>query len=83
MEAKEIFYCNLVLQNGKDYIYLKGVVYKEENGYYKNINYGIKEPLKVDKIDIIKSLGFENISNKFTEVTKSNEKRNNITGAYE
>jgi hypothetical protein len=83
MERKEIFYCNLTLQNGKDNMYLKNVVYKYNNGYFKNIRLGIKEPLKVLKIDIIKSLGFENISNKYYEVKKSNEKRNNITGAYE
>ena len=83
MERKEIFYCNLTLQDGKDNIYLKNVVYKEEDGYFKNIRLGIKEPLKVLKIDIIKSLGFENLSNEYTEIKKSEEKRNNITGAYE
>ena len=83
MKRKEIFYCNLTLQNGKDTIELNKVVYKEENGYFKNIRLGIKEPLKVIKIDIITSLGFENLSNEFTEVKKSNEKRNEITGAYE
>ena len=83
MERKEIFYCNLTLQDGKDIIELNKVVYKEENGYFKNIRLGIKEPLKVLKIDIITSLGFENLSNEFTEVKKSNEKRNEITGAYE
>ena len=63
MNVKEIFYCNLTLQNGKNNIYLKNVVYKEENGYFKNIRLGIKEPLKVVKVDIITSLGFENSSN--------------------
>jgi hypothetical protein len=63
MNVKEIFYCNLTLQSGKNNIYLKNVVYKEENGYFKNIRLGIKEPLKVIKIDIITSLGFENSSN--------------------
>ena len=63
MNLKEIFYCNLTLQNGKNNIYLKNVVYKEENGYFKNIRLGIKEPLKVVKVDIITSLGFENSSN--------------------
>ena len=83
MERKEIFYCNLILQNGKDNIYLKNVVYKDNNGYFKNTRLGIKEPLKVLKVDIIKSLGFENLSNEYTEIKKSDEKRNNITGAYE
>lgn len=83
MERKEIFYCNLTLQNGKDTIFLKNVVYKYEDGYFKNIRLGIKKPLKVLKIEIIASLGFENLTNEFTEVKKSDEKRNNITGAYE
>jgi hypothetical protein len=83
MQPKEIFYCNLTLFNGKDKIILKEVVYKESNGYYKNVRLGIKEPLKVLNVDVIKSLGFESISNGYTEVTKSDEKRNNITGAYE
>ncbi len=83
MERKEIFYCNLTLQNGKDTIYLKNVVYKEEDGFFKNIRLGIKEPLKVIKIDVISSLGFENLSNEYTEVKQSSEKRNKITGAYE
>ena len=36
MERKEIFYCDLTLQNGKNTIKLNKVVYKEENGYFKN-----------------------------------------------
>jgi hypothetical protein len=83
MERKEIFYCNLTLQNGKNNIELQKVVYKEEDGYFKNIRLGIKEPLKVIKVDVITSLGFENLSNEYTEVKQSKEKRNNITGAYE
>ena len=83
MERKEIFYCNLTLQNGKNNIYLKNVVYKYDNGYFKNTRLGIKEPLKVLKIEVIKSLGFENLSNEYDAVKKSDEKRNNITGAYE
>ena len=83
MERKEIFYCNLTLQDDKNNIYLKNVVYKYEDGYFKNIRLGIKIPLKVLKIDVITSLGFENLTNEFTEVKKSNEKRNEITGAYE
>jgi len=83
MKRKEIFYCNLTLQNGKDKIHLKNVVYKDNNGYFKNTRLGIKEPLKVLKVEVIKSLGFENLSNEYTEIKKSDEKRNNITGAYE
>jgi hypothetical protein len=82
-KRKEIIYCNLTLQKGKDKIYLKNVVYKYEDGFFKNTRLGIKEPLKVLKVEKIESLGFENKSNLYTEVKKSNEKRNNITGAYE
>jgi hypothetical protein len=71
------------LQNGKDKLYLKNVVYKETDGYFKNIRLGVKKPLKVLKVEVIKSLGFENLSNEYDEVKKSNEKRNNITGAYD
>lgn len=67
MNLKEIFYCNLTLQNGKKTIYLKNVVYKEEDGYFKNIRLGIKEPLKVIKVDVITSLGFENSINKISK----------------
>jgi hypothetical protein len=83
MECKEIFYCNLTLQKEKEMLYLKNVVYKETDGYFKNTRLGVKEPLKVLKVEVIKSLGFENLSNEYDEVKKSNEKRNNITGAYE
>ena len=83
MERKEIVFCNLILQNGKDKIHLKNVVYKDEGGYFKNIRLGIKEPLKVLNVEVIKSLGYENKSNEYTEVNKSNEIRNKITGAYE
>jgi hypothetical protein len=60
MEKKEIFYCNLTLQNGKKNLFLKNVVYKEADGYFINKRLGILQPLKVLKIDIIHSLGFEN-----------------------
>ena len=39
--------------------------------------------MEINKIIKHKSLGFQNTQNGFTEVSKSNEKRNNITGAYE
>jgi hypothetical protein len=83
MERKEIFYCNLTLQDGKNKVDLKNVVYKDEGGLFKNTRLGITKPLKVIKIDIIASLGFENLTNEYTEVKMSNEKRNEITGAYE
>lgn len=75
MEKREILYCNLtVLKNNKKTI-INEVVFKNIDGYYKGN--------KVLDIDVICSLGFENLTNEFTEVKKSDEKRNNITGAYE
>lgn len=82
-EKKEIIYCNLTLKKGKEIIYLKEVVYKHTDGFFKNSRLGINQPLQVIKIEKIASLGFENNSKSFTEVKKSNEIRNKITGAYE
>jgi hypothetical protein len=39
--------------------------------------------MEIKEIFKHKSLGFQNSQLGFTEVSKSNEKRNNITGAYE
>lgn len=33
---KEIIFCNLILQNGKNKLHLKNVVYKHTDGYFKN-----------------------------------------------
>ena len=60
MKKKEIFYCNLTLLNGTKKLFLKNVVYKETDGYFINKRLGILQPLKVLKVDIIHSLGFEN-----------------------
>lgn len=88
MTLKEIFYCNLIVTHKNKKIIIKEVVYKDVNGYYDNIReltkYGIKDKIKVDKIDVIHSMGFENPPlNKFSELKKADEKRNKITGAYE
>jgi hypothetical protein len=75
MERKEIVYCNLtILKNNKKKI-LNEVVFKNVDGFYKGN--------KVLDIDVICSLGYENLTKEFTEIKKSDEKRNNITGAYE
>jgi len=80
--AREIFYCNLKVLNDNQVVDVKEVVYKDVDGYYRNMKL-FKKPVKVLNIDIIKSLGFENVTSEFTSVQKSDEKRNNITGAYE
>jgi len=75
IDFDEIVYCNLtIIKNGKKNI-LKEVVYKHKDGYYKGF--------EVVHIDILKRLGFENKSKGFDIAKKSDEKRNNITGAYE
>lgn len=84
---KEIFFCNLIVEHNKKKLSIKEVVYKESDGYYHNktalSKYGINEKVKVLNVDIIKSMGFENIDTGYTVVGKSNEKRNETTGAYE
>jgi hypothetical protein len=81
--AKEIFYCNLtVLFKGKP-VELKEVVYKETDGYYRKKTLFKEEPVKVIKVDVIKSLGFSVEQNGHTEVKKSDEQRNKVTGAYD
>lgn len=75
MERKEIFYCNLVVLKDKKKVNINKVVFKNIDGYYKGN--------EVLEIDVICSLGFENNLSSYTEIKKSEEKRNNITGAYE
>lgn len=75
MERKEIFYCNLVVLKDKKKVNINNVVFKNVDGYYKGN--------EVLEIDVICSLGFENNLSSYTEIKKSEEKRNNITGAYE
>jgi len=82
MKAKEIILCNLTLLENKKTIILKNVVYKNSNGYYKNYRLGIKKPLKVINVECIKSLGFESLKKGHSEVLKSDNKRDDITGAY-
>ena len=82
MKQREIILCNLTLLENKKKIILKDVVYKESNGYYKNNRLGIKKPLKVINVEFIKSLGFESMKKGYTEVSKSDNERDDVTGAY-
>jgi len=79
---REIFYCNLTVDFKGKATLVKEVVYKETDGYYRKKSM-FTEPVKVLKVDIIKSLGFEVENLSHTDVTKSDEQRNKITGAYE
>lgn len=75
MKKDEIVYCNLTVLRNKKKKVLTQVVYKEKDGYYKGE--------KVLDIEVIKSLGFANNTKDYTEVKKSNETRNTVTGAYD
>ena len=79
---REIFYCNLtVVFKGKPTL-VKEVVYKETDGYYRKKSL-FTDPVKVLNVEVIKSLGFEVEQEGHTEVKKSDEHRNTITGAYD
>lgn len=71
----EIVYCNLtIIKNGKKNT-IKEIVYKYKDGFYKGF--------KVVNVEVLSRLGFENKADGFDIAKKSDEKRNNITGAYE
>jgi len=75
LKKDEIVYCNLtVISDGKKKK-INQVVYKEKDGYYKGE--------RVIEVDLIKIIGYANNTNDYTEVKKSNEQRNTVTGAYE
>lgn len=88
IDLKEIVFCNLtVIYKNKTYE-LEKVVYKNKgNNTFCNMrilkDLNIKECVKIEKIDIISRLGFENKAKGFTEVKANTEIRNKITGAYE
>lgn len=75
MKKDEIVYCNLTVLRNKKKKVLPQVVYREKDGFYKGE--------KVLNVEVIKSLGFSNNSKKYTEVKKSNETRNTVTGSYD
>lgn len=75
MERREILFCNLTVLDGKKQKNIdKCVILKGDTIYKKK---------KIIKVEFLKSLGFENKATGFVTAEKSNEKRNNITGAYD
>ena len=74
-ERKNILFGKLVLKDGKKSIELDNCVWTEGDTHYKN-----KEITKIISFEYV---GKTSITTTFTEVTASDEKRNNITGAYE
>ena len=83
----EIVFCNLIIIHKNNRHKLNEVVYKNDGNLFYKKNHleklKIKHPVKIQNIEIISRLGFENKSKKFTEVKGTKEKRNKITGAYE
>lgn len=76
MERKNILFGDLIVLDGKNKITIKDAVFKEGDILYKN------------KFQIIKIISFKNVGQtstikSYTEVNKSDEIRNTITGAYE
>tara|TARA_R110000772_G_scaffold36098_6_gene86671 strand:+ start:2118 stop:2393 length:276 start_codon:yes stop_codon:yes gene_type:complete len=87
VELGEIVYCDLTITHKGHKHKIKKVVYKNEG---KPIYKGrllrelkINEPVKIINIYVISRHGFENKSKEYTEVKRSDETRNKITGAYE
>ena len=87
VELGEIVFCDLTIIHKGVKQKLEKVVYKNDGNLFYKRNYleklKIKEPVKVESIEIINRLGFENKAKGFTEVKGSDEKRNKITGVYE
>jgi len=75
MTKKNILYGDIIVIDGKKEKTLKEVVFTEGDTIYKK--------MIIKKILTFKIVGQTNISKSYTEVKASDEKRNNITGAYE
>lgn len=98
MKKGEIVFCDLHLKTKKGKkIVLNEVVFSHPYNHIKTElkvgNYddvrtihktGLDEDLIIEKVEVIKSLGFKHKGNKYTEVKKNdNNNRNKITGAYD
>lgn len=56
--STEIFRANLLVMTDKGQKWVMDVVYKHTDGYFYRKRY-FKEPVKVLKVEVIKSLGFD------------------------
>jgi len=75
-EKKNILFGNIIILDGKKQVRINDAIFKEGDCLYKN------------KFEIIKIISFKNVGQtstikSYTEVNKSDEIRNTITGAYE
>lgn len=63
LKKGEIVHCNLLVQYRKREVWIKDVVYKDEDGIYhrlKNLaRYKIKESVPVKAVDVISHIGFD------------------------
>lgn len=75
MERKEIFFCDLTVIKDEKEVKIEKAVWLEGETHYKK--------MEIKKVVKIKSLGFQSLSSGFSEATKSEEKRNTTTGAYD
>ena len=88
VDIGEIVYCDLIVRHKDKDVKIKKVVYKNDGNkfFYNRRNLEIlkiKEPVLIKEVKIISRLGYENKATGHTEVKRSEEQRNNITGAYE
>jgi len=66
----EIVLCNLKFKHNRKSYYIKDVVYKYTDGYYRRARVlsklNIHDKVKIDELEIIRRMGFENksLSNK-------------------
>ena len=74
-EKRNILFGDIIVLDGKNKLKIKNAVFKEGDVYYKD--------RKIIEILSYKNVGQTSTIKSYTEVKASDEKRNNITGAYE
>jgi hypothetical protein len=72
---KNILFGDIIVLDGKNKVKIKNAVFKEGDLYYKKN--------KIVEIIYFKNVGQTSTIKSYTEVNKSDEIRNTITGAYE
>lgn len=75
MKRKDILFGELLVKDKKETKTIKDAVFLLDDKIYKG--------MEIIKVISYKKVGKTNASKEYTEVKASNEKRNNITGAYE
>lgn len=75
MERKIIYFGDIIVKDGRNKKTIIDAVFLEDDTTYKG--------MEITEIISKKAVGMTSASKQYTEVKASNEKRNNITGAYE